>query len=252
MNDINREELLNNIKIKIENFQATLDEHRQKLDRFSELLIEENQKYNLTRIDSPEQIWVRHFLDSLAGLSVLDALAQKTGNPLRILDIGSGAGFPGLVLAIIRPAWQVVSLEATEKKVNFQKMVARQLELKNTTILNGRAEKIAHHAQFRQTFDAVTARALAAMPVLAELSLGFVKIGGVALYWKGPSVKEELQTAQAAIKQMGAEIEKTLSYTLQTDEAEPANLSLVVCRKIKATPTQYPRVFGIIKKKPLS
>ena len=243
---------MNNIKIKIENFQATLDEHRQTLDRFSELLIAENQKYNLTRIDSPEQIWVRHFLDSLAGLSVLDALAQKTGNPLRILDIGSGAGFPGLVLAIIRPAWQVVSLEATEKKVNFQKMVARQLELKNTTILNGRAEKIAHHAQFRQTFDAVTARALAAMPVLAELSLGFVKIGGVALYWKGPSVKEELQTAQAAIKQMGAEIEKTLSYTLQTDEAEPANLSLVVCRKIKATPTQYPRVFGIIKKKPLS
>ncbi len=242
---------MNNIKNNIENFQAVLDEHHEKLDRFSELLIAENQKYNLTRIDSPEQIWGRHFLDSLAALSVLDELSKKTGKPLKILDIGSGAGFPGLVLAIVRPAWQVISLEATEKKANFQKMVCDALDLENTTILNGRAEKIAHHAQFHQTFDAVTARALAAMPVLAELSLGFVKIGGLGLYWKGPSVKEELETAQAAIKQMGAKVEDVLSYTLQTENTEPANLSLVVCRKIKATPKQYPRVFGIIKKKPL-
>ena len=243
---------MNNNKLNLDPLRAVLEEHRQKLDRFSELLIAENQKYNLTRIDSPEQIGVRHFLDSLAGLSVLDELSKKAGKPLRILDIGSGAGFPGLVLAIVRPGWQIVSLEATEKKVKFQKMVCDTLGLGNTTILNGRAEAVAHHAQFRQTFDAVTARALAAMPVLAELSLGFVKIGGVGLYWKGPSVDEELETAQAAVKQMGAEIENSLSYTLQTEAAEPVKLSLVICRKIKATPTQYPRVFGIIKKKPLS
>jgi 16S rRNA (guanine527-N7)-methyltransferase len=243
---------MNHSFINLDSLQVVLDEHRDKLNRFSELLIAENQKYNLTRIDSPQRIEVRHFLDSLAGLSVLDTLSQKTGKPLQVLDIGSGAGFPGLVLAVVRPTWNIVSLEATEKKANFQKMVCDTLALKNTTILNGRAEAVAHLAQFRQAFDVVTARALAAMPVLIELSLGFVKINGLGLYWKGPSVKEELTTAQAAVNQMGGEIEQTLSYALQTEDSEPAKLSLVVCKKIKPTPKEYPRAFGIIKKKPLS
>ncbi|MFZ9033793.1 MAG: 16S rRNA (guanine(527)-N(7))-methyltransferase RsmG [Anaerohalosphaeraceae bacterium] len=245
-------ETMNHSLINLDSLQVVLDQHRDKLNRFTELLIAENQKYNLTRIDSPQQVEVRHFLDSLAGLSVLDALSQKTGKPLQVLDIGSGAGFPGLVLAVVRPAWQIVSLEATEKKANFQKMVCDTLGLENTTLLNGRAEAIAHLAQFRQVFDVVTARALAAMPVLTELSLGFVKINGLGLYWKGPSAKEELTTAQAAIKQMGGEIEQTLPYTLQTGGSEPAKLSLVVCKKIKPTPQEYPRAFGIIKRKPLS
>ncbi|MHC5095017.1 MAG: RsmG family class I SAM-dependent methyltransferase, partial [Planctomycetota bacterium] len=133
----------------------------------------------------------------------------------------------------------------TEKKANFQKIVCDTLGLENTTILNGRAEAVAHLAQFRQVFDVVTARALAAMPVLTELSLGFVKINGLGL-------KEELTTAQAAVNQMGGEIEQTLSYALQTEDSEPAKLSLVVCKKIKPTPKEYPRAFGIIKKKPLS
>ena len=243
---------MNNSQFNLDSLLTTLDEHREKLDRFTELLIAENQKYNLTRIDSPEQIGVRHFLDSLAGLGFLDDLSQKTPKPLKLLDIGSGAGFPGLVLAIVRPEWQIVSLEATEKKANFQKMVCDTLGLDNATVLSGRAEAVAHHAAYRQQFDVVTARALAAMPMLAELSLGFVKIGGTALYWKGPSAKGELNAAQAAIKQMGGEIEQTLSYSLQTEDIEPAKLSLVVCKKIKPTPKEYPRAFGIIKKKPLS
>jgi len=243
---------MNTSQVNLDSLLTTLEEHQEKLDRFTELLIAENQKYNLTRIDSPEQIGVRHFLDSLAGLGLLDDLSQKISKPLKLLDIGSGAGFPGLVLAIVRPEWQIVSLEATEKKANFQKMVCDTLGLDNATVLSGRAEAVAHLAQFRQAFDVVSARALAAMPMLAELSLGFVKIGGTALYWKGPSAKEELNDAQAAIKQMGGEIQQTLSYTLQTEDIEPAKLSLVVCKKIKTTPKEYPRAFGIIKKKPLS
>ena len=243
---------MNSRSINLDAAQAVLNEHREELDRFSELLISENQKYNLTRIDSPEQVQTRHFLDSLAGLSVLDELSKKVGKPLKILDIGSGAGFPGLVLAIVRPVWQIISLEATQKKADFQQKVCDALNLKNTTILNGRAEETAHHAQFRQQFDAVTARALAVMPVLAELSLGFVKIGGLGLYWKGPAVNEELQTAQAAIKQMGAKTKSVLSYTLRTENTEPANFSLAICKKTNTTPNAYPRVFGIIKKKPLS
>ena len=140
---------MNNSEINLDSAQAVLDEHRKKLEQFSELLVAENKKYNLTRIDSPEQIWVRHFLDSLAGLSALDTLAQKTEKALRILDIGSGAGFPGLVLAIVRPAWQVVSLEATAKKAKFQKMICDNLGLDNVTVLNERAEAVAHHAAYR-------------------------------------------------------------------------------------------------------
>jgi 16S rRNA (guanine527-N7)-methyltransferase len=242
---------LNKDKIKIDAFQIILDEHRDKLDRFAELLIAENQKYNLTRIDSPEQIEVRHFLDSLAGVSVLDALSKRTGKPLTILDIGSGAGFPGLVLAMVRPQWRILSLEATGKKAHFQETVCKTLALKNVTVLHLRAEDTAHHAAYRQQFDAVTARALAAMPVLAELSLGFVKLGGLALYWKGPSANKELKAALTAINEMGSEIQNTLSYTLPSMENEPANLSLIVCKKIKPTPKHYPRVFGMIKKRPL-
>lgn len=243
---------MNQSLINLDPMLTVLDEHREKFDRFCELLIAENKKYNLTRIDSPQQVRIRHFLDSLAGLSVLDELAQKTSKPLKILDIGSGAGFPGLVVAIVRPTWQITSLEATEKKVRFQKMVCESLGLENVTVLHGRSEETAHMAAYREQFDVVTARALAAMQILAELSLGFVKIGGLGLYWKGPAVNEELHTAAGSVKQMGSEVEDILSYTLETENTEPTQLSLVVCRKLKSTSQQYPRVFGIIKKKPLS
>lgn len=242
---------MNHVPLHLEPLQALLQEHREQLDRVVELLIAENQKYNLTRIDSPEQIGVRHFLDSLAGLSVLDNLSQKTDKPLRILDIGSGAGFPGLVLAIVRPDWQITSLEATGKKVAFQQSICDALGLKNCTVLNGRAETLAHEAKYRQQFDVVTARALAAMPMLAELSLGFVKIGGLGLYWKGPTVNDELDAADDAIKHMGGTIETIFSYTLPTTEDEAVAMSLVVCCKTNATPKPYPRVFGVIKKQPL-
>lgn len=238
--------------INFDTLGTILREHREKLDLFTELLVSENQKYNLTRIDSPKEIHIRHFLDSLAGLAVLDELSATMKKPLTILDIGSGAGFPGLVLAIVRPDWRVVSLEATGKKANFQETVCKTLALNNVTILNRRAEDTAHHAAYRQQFDAVTARALAAMPILAELSLAFVKPGGLALYWKGPSATEELHAAMPAIEQMGAGFEQVAPYTLPAGEDEPAKMSLVICKKTKPTPGEYPRVFGLIKKKPLS
>lgn len=243
---------MNTAPLNLDSMPALLGEYQDKLNLFAELLIGENKKYNLTRIDSPQQIEIRHFLDSLAGIGVLDELSNKTGLPLKILDIGSGAGFPGLVLAIVRPQWRIVSLEATAKKAAFQETVCKTLGLENVVIMNERAESLAHDKKYREKFDAVTARALAAMPILAELSLGFVNVGGAALYWKGPSVAEELNTAKGAVRQMGAEIETVFTYTLPTPESEPAKLSLVECKKRKSTPKQFPRVFGIIKKKPLS
>lgn len=232
-----------------ENMLELLAEHADAFATFEQLLIRGNQKFNLTRITKPEQIRLRHFIDSMAALGALDKLSTALNKPLRILDIGSGAGFPGLVLGMVRPGWQIVSLEATEKKVHFQKYVCEEIGLSNVTVLHGRAEALAHEPRYREQFDAVTARALAAMPVLAELTLGFVNIGGLGLYWKGPG--EDLQPARPAIEQMGAAVENTLTYTLQT-QPEPAKLSLIVCKKVEKTPKQYPRVFGMIKKKPLS
>ena len=226
-----------------------LAEHAKAFAKFEHLLTSENQKYNLTRITEAEQIRLRHFIDSMAALSVLDNLQNSLNKPLHVLDIGSGAGFPAIVLAIVRPTWHIVSLEATEKKVRFQQKICDEIGLDNVTVLHDRAEALAHQPQYREQFDAVTARALAAMPILAELSLAFLNVGGLALYWKGPG--EEIKTALPAVDQMGATAERTLAYTLQTNDA-PVNLSLIICKKIKKTPKQYPRVFGMIKKKPLS
>jgi len=242
---------MNSQPIETNSLQTVLQTHQDAFRLFEEILIDENKKFNLTRITSPRQIHIRHFLDSLAGLELLDALSQKHGKPLRILDVGSGAGLPGLALAIVRPKWSFVSLEATEKKVMFQKKVCQTLKLKNVQIIHGRAEDLAIQNNLRESFDVVTARALAQMSILAELILAFLKIEGLGVFWKGSSVSEELAKAQGAIQQMGCRLEKIASYTLDIEDEQPADFSLVVCKKIAHTPKIYPRVFGLIKKNPL-
>jgi 16S rRNA (guanine527-N7)-methyltransferase len=237
--------------IDIHSYRLILEEQGDYLKRFEELLINENRKYNLTRMTSPQQIRTRHFLDSLAGLAVLDELAIQLQKPLRVLDIGSGAGFPGLVLALARPDWSVVSLEATDKKARFQQTVCTAMGLNNVEIIYGRAEEMAHQTSFREQFDAVTARAVASLPVLSELALGFLREQGLALFWKGPNVEEETVNADGAAKQMGGRIEKIVTYMLPDKTEGSIDFSLVVCRKIHPTPKKYPRVFGMIKKQPL-
>jgi 16S rRNA (guanine527-N7)-methyltransferase len=241
---------MNKQTLDIQPCQAVLDRHAEQLHRFQELLVEENAKYNLTRITSPQQVQTRHFLDSLAALATLDSLADTLHRPLRILDVGSGAGFPGLVLAIVRPEWSFVSLEATDKKARFQETVCRTLSLTNMQVRHGRAEEAAHTPAFRETFDAVTARALAPMPILAELVLAFLQPQGLGIFWKGSSAAQEAAQAAPAIRQMGAAVEQIAAYTLP-DPQEAVEFSLVICRKLHASPKKYPRVFGIIKKNPL-
>lgn len=228
-----------------------LDAHHDAFEKLAQILLEENAKYNLTRIVDPEQIRARHFLDSLTAISVLDALAAETGQPLRVIDIGSGAGFPSLPLAIVRPQWSFCSLEATGKKARFQKHAARELSLENLRVVHGRAEEAARQPAFREQFDAACARALAAMPILTELTGAFVKPAGKTIFWKGSSAHDELDASKKAIGQMGAQFEQMLPYTLPDQPDESPEFSLVVCRKTKPSPSQYPRVFGMIKKKPL-
>jgi 16S rRNA (guanine527-N7)-methyltransferase len=222
-------------------------------DRFAHILIEHNRVLNLTRIDTLGDIQTRHFLDSLAALSILDEAAASVpaDRPFSLLDVGSGAGFPALALAIARPSWRIVSLEATEKKVRFQRDVCQALELSHVEILHGRAEVAAHEPALRERFDGVTARAVAPLSVLAELTLGFIRPGGIGLYWKGPKVQEEYVSGCAAAGRMGASVLTLHTYTLPN--SPHGRFYLVAAAKDKALPSDLPRrSFGVIKKYPLS
>ncbi len=243
---------MNKITIDINTLNSLLEANQEAFELFESLLTEENRKFNLTRIISSQQVRTRHFLDSLAGLAVMDAIFENSGKPFRVLDAGSGAGFPGLAMAVVRPEWSFVSLEATKKKVLFQKKICDALKLKNVQVLHGRAEEFAHQKAFRETFDIVTARALADLSILAELTLAYLQKDGTALFWKGPTVSDELTRANEAIRQMGADVDQTISYTLLSEENEPVNFSLIVCRKTHSTPDRFPRAFGLIKKQPLA
>jgi 16S rRNA (guanine527-N7)-methyltransferase len=214
---------------------SLLTQHQQAFDTLAHLLIEENKRFNLTRIIDPNQIGTRHFLDSLAALSLLDDLAHKKP-ALTVVDIGSGAGFPVLPLAIVRPDWKFTSIEATGKKANFQKKVIDELGLKNVIVVHGRAEELSREKQYREQFDAAVARAVAPMRTLAELSLAFVKIGGCMLAFKGRDAEKELTDAAKTIAILGGQTGKIWRYIL------PGTIDgfcLISISKTTPTPGKY-------------
>lgn len=222
-----------------------LTQHQPAFDALSQLLIEENKHTNLTRIIEPNQIRVRHFLDSLAVLPILDQLAGNKSS-LKIADVGSGAGFPVFPLAIVRPEWKFTSIEATGKKVIFQKKVVAELDLKNVTVISARAEELAHTKQFREKFDASLARAVADLGILAEVSLPLVKTGGLMLAFKSRDIENELTGAVTIIKTLGGQPDNLWSYSLPDMDGQ---FNLISIAKIAATPVDYPRSYAIISKK---
>ncbi len=206
--------------------------------RYSALMIEYNKKINLTRILDTEDIEDKHFIDCLT--VVYDE--RMTG---KVCDVGSGAGFPGLVAAIARPELQVTLLEPTGKRCVFLSEVAKELQLSNITVLNGRAEDIAHNPQYRESFDTVTARAVAALPTLLEYCLPLCKTGGHVLAMKGTT--ESTADGRRAAKILGADAGKTVQYTLPRGDER----ALFVYEKVSKTPKEYPRNGGRISKAPL-
>ncbi|MBW8035995.1 MAG: 16S rRNA (guanine(527)-N(7))-methyltransferase RsmG [Planctomycetes bacterium] len=228
-------------------FEALSEEQVEKFDVFARLLREENRRINLTSVDGVDQIRARHFCDSLAGVVVIEKLFE-TSAKISLVDIGSGAGFPGLALAIALGHLDVVSVEATGKKVAFQQRVIDEANIANAKAVQGRAEELAHDVQCREKFDVVTARAVAPLGILVELALGFVKCGGYFLAWKGAKGEKEIAEAKAAIETMGGEITEQVKYQVG---AEESNLCIVCIKKIKPTPKEYPRKFGVIKKRTL-
>jgi 16S rRNA (guanine527-N7)-methyltransferase len=205
-------------------------------------LLDWNSRMNLTAITNPEEVLVKHFLDSLTLLAVIDKPR------LRLLDIGTGAGFPGLPLKIVRPQWSVTLLEATGKKVTFLNHVIETLQLEDVVAMHGRAEELAHKPACRATFDVVTARAVAAIPTLLEYAAPYCRVGGLIIFPKKGDLTDELSQGKRAAKIVGATFK---SNTVLSLPGLPDERNLLVWEQQKPCPAQYPRSGSAMVKKPL-
>ena len=210
------------------------------LETFSRMLLEKNQVMNLTAITDPRDVAVLHLLDSLA-LTGLAGLEGRT-----VVDVGTGAGFPGVPLAIARPSARVTLLDSLGKRVDFLRESCRTLGLDNVECVHGRAEEFA--GERWETFDLAVSRAVAALPVLCELCLPLVKVGGAFWAMKSVDTEEEISASKTAVKVLGGRIQAVSDYTIPTTEV----VHRVVCiQKTAPTPKKYPRRFALIKKQPL-
>ena len=213
---------------------------REKFEKFRKLLIEYNEKYNLTSILEEKDVYYKHFLDSALGAGFFKENA-------RVIEIGSGAGFPSIPLTIIRPDLQFDLVESVGKKCEFLKVVVDNLGLKNVYIYNGRAEEFAKDNNFREKYQHATARAVARMNTLSEYCLPFVKVGGTFVAYKSGDT-EEIYEAETAYKMLGAKLQEVCPYALPEGYGER---TIAVVKKIKNTPPKYPRGQGKERKNPL-
>lgn len=216
-----------------------------RLGRYLELLLEANTRFNLTAITDPVQAWMRHILDSLT--LVPHIISIQPGDVdramVKVIDIGSGGGLPGIPLAIVLPSVEFTLVETTGKKARFLDDTTRTLGLTNTTVVNERAEIIGQdHKHFREQFDVVIARAVGRLPVLLELTVPLAKVDGVVLAMKGAKAAEEIAEAKQALHRLHAHVIETINTPTGT---------LVVIQKMRKTPRDYPRAPGEPKRVPL-
>ncbi|MBR1796392.1 MAG: 16S rRNA (guanine(527)-N(7))-methyltransferase RsmG [Clostridiales bacterium] len=224
------------------------EEQLQKLCVYASMLVKTNEVMNLTNITDDEGIAVRHFVDSLTLVPYLKAEQEKAGyKDISVIDVGTGAGFPGIVVKIALPEIKLTLLDSLQKRLSFLDEVCSTLELKDTVTVHGRAEDAGKDSKLRGKFDVSCARAVANLPVLCEYCLPFVKQGGAFLAMKG-NVDEEEKASAKAVSVLGGVREKTDRFLLPGTDM---NRSIVVVRKIRPTPSQYPRQAGKPSKNPL-
>ena len=207
---------------------------------FAEMLLEKNQVMNLTAITEPVDVAQLHLLDCAAVLTLAD-LKGKT-----VVDVGTGAGFPGMPLQILEPSAKLTLLDSLNKRIGFLQEVCDTLGLTQTRCVHGRAEEYAR--DHREKFDFATSRAVAALNVLCELALPMVKLGGAFLAMKSVDCDEELRQAKSAIAQLGGTVESIRDYTIPGTDVRHR---LITIRKVKPSPAAFPRAFARIKKNPL-
>lgn len=208
--------------------------------RYGSLLAEKNKVMNLTAITDPADIAALHFLDSAALLALADFQHKS------VTDVGTGAGFPGMPLRILEPSIQLTLLDSLNKRIGFLKAVCADLGLADVACIHARAEDFA--ASHRERFDIVTSRAVASLPLLAELCLPLVKPGGYFLSMKSVDSGEELAAASHAVEVLGGAVERTEDYTIPGTDVRHR---LIFIKKVRETPKKYPRTFAKIKKNPL-
>ena len=225
----------NKIQIKIEE-----KESRTFYD-FMKILLVENEKVNLTAITEENEIIIKHFIDSLT-------INKYLINANKILDLGTGAGFPGIPLKIVNKDKEFVLVDSLNKRIEFLNKVKEKCELENLELIHSRAEDLAKNINYREKFDVVTSRAVANLRTLAEHLLPFVKKEGICICMKGPNVDNELEEAKNSINILGGKIEKIEKIFLKENDMER---NILIIRKIQNTPNKYPRKAGIPTKSPL-
>jgi len=234
---MNKEKLINELTklgIKLSESQLKL------IDDFCLLLLEENKKYNLTSIREYNDVLLKHVYDSLTLIKVHDLTKNQA-----LLDIGSGAGFPGVILKIAFPNLKITLLDSNGKKTRFLELAKKELNLKNLNIIKGRAEE--YIKDNRESFDLVTARAVASLNILIELAIPYLKINGLFIAMKS-DISEEIKLAKEACSHLNSEIELIQELLLPI---EKSNRTLVIVKKTSKTPISYPRRYDQIIKKPL-
>ena len=219
------------------------DQQKFKFERYFELLVEWNEKINLTAITEKEEVYLKHFYDSIA--PILQGLIEN--QEIKLLDIGAGAGFPSLPMKILYPQLDVTIIDSLNKRINFLQLLSEELDLEGVHFYHGRAEDFAQDKAFRAQFDIVTARAVARMQVLSELTIPYLKVGGRLLALKASNAPEELEEAKNALNLLFSKVEDNLQYELPN--GDPRYITLV--EKKKETPNKYPRKAGIPNKRPL-
>jgi len=217
--------------------------HLLALAAYERELLEWNQKFNLTAIRDAESIRVKHFLDSFSCV-----LAWKAVPPQRLIDVGTGAGFPGIPIKILYPSMRLTLVESVGKKAKFCQHIVDTLGLENVTVIHARAEDLGQKAEHREGYDWAVARAVANLNVLSEYLLPLVKVGGTALAQKGESGPAEAQSAERAMKLLGGKLRKLIPVNLP---GVADDRYLLLMDKVAATPPKYPRAAGMATKTPL-
>ena len=229
------EELLSKIDINIDKKIS------EKFYNYMQILLEWNEKINLTAIVDQKEIILKHFVDCGTALKYLDK-SQK------VLDLGTGAGFPGIPLKLLNEELDITLVDALNKRINFLNEVIMKLELNKIKTIHSRAEELSRNKEHREKYDVIVSRAVANMSVLLEYTMPFIKKGGKCICMKGPNIEEELVNAKKALNVLGGEIEKIENITLPDSDIKR---NIIIIKKIKETPKQYPRKAGKPSKEPI-
>lgn len=226
------------------NFELT-NKQKQQFKLYFKMLIEVNEHVNLTRITEEDEVYLKHFYDSITPLFTFGAVFKDGAT---LCDVGAGAGFPSIPLKILKPGLKVTIVDSLQKRLNFLKDLISELGLTDVELVHSRAEDVGQNKLYRERFDIVTARAVARMSVLSEYCLPLVKKGGYFVALKGPKAEDELDDGKKALEVLGGKLIKDEELTLPESEEER---TLVLVQKVKSTPKKYPRQAGTPRRKPI-